>query len=219
MSKLYSSIVFFIVCFSSYSQEVRFPSIIIINSQETIISKELDSIVKKFESKGISEHQKQKIINENGKFRLKTEKEIEFLQEVDISTKITYGLNYFLSYKFFEYFEDLLIYPIKESIDSTKESLESISQIHNVNWVINFKKLEFYKEEQYYKGRAEYLLYNQKEDEIVINSKIIADDSNPGFEFVCQPGSIECVINNIIDSVSADVIEFMGQNKEYWRMN
>ena len=91
-------IIFTAFSLAFYAQEKKSPTIIVLNSQETIIPAELDSIAKTFVRKGLSEQAKKNIRKENGDFKLKAEKEIEFLEETEITTNITYGLNYFLSF-------------------------------------------------------------------------------------------------------------------------
>lgn len=148
---------------------------------------------------------------------MKAEKEIEFLEESDISTNITYGLNYFLSYKFFEYFPNLLIYPVKEICKPDINSLKAISEKHDVNWIVNIKKVEFKVENEEYRAIVDFQLYNQKTNQILLEKEIVANDRNPGFEFSCENGSMNCVLNNCVSRISSEIMVVMGKDKKYWR--
>ena len=212
-------IIVFIVTFSLsiYGQKKRSPTIVILNSQETIIPTELDSLAASFIMKGLSKQEKKTIIEENGKFKLQSKKEIEFLEEKDITTNISFGLNIFLSFRFFEYFPDLLIYPAKESNQSDVKSLHAISEKHNVNWIVNIKKITFAFNDKRYSARVEFQLYNQKTKQILLEKEIDVDDSNPGLEFACEAGTISCVINNSVSQMSSEIMHIMGKDRKYWR--
>ena len=199
------------------AQEKYSPTLIVLNSQETVVAQELDSIAKTFIQKGLSNQAKKNIREENGDFKLKAEKEIEFLEETDIASNITYGLNYFLSYKVFEHFQNLLIYPANETHNSSHDSLKKISEKHDVNWVVNLKRIEFFTDNNELKAKIDYQLYNQKVNEIVISNQFVVGDKNPGFEFACQSGSLSCVINNSIRYMSNEILSFMWKDKKYWR--
>ena len=216
MKKLITLIIL-TISLSICGQDKNSPTIVILNSQETIIPTELDSIAKSFIKKGLPELTKKNIRDENGEFKLKAEKEIEFLEESDITTNISYGLNYFLSYKFFEYFPNLLIYPAKETNQSDLESLKAISEKHNVNWIVNIKKVEFIIVDEINWAKIIFQLYNQKTNQILLNKEIEVDDNNPGFEFACEGGTITCVINNSISRMSSEIMSIMGKDKKYWR--
>ncbi len=211
------AIIIFLISLSFYGQDKHSPTIVILNSQETVIPSELDSIAKSFVRKGLSEEVKKNIRNENGVFKLKAEKEIQFLEETDITTNITYGLNYFLSFKFFEYFPNLLIYPAKETNQLDLESLKITSEKHDVNWIVNIKKVEFVLIGNKNKAKVEFQLYNQKSNKILLEKEIEVNDNNPGFEFACQSGTITCVINNSISLMSSEIMTVMGKDKKYWR--
>lgn len=216
MKKILSTILL-ILSISINAQEKYSPTIVILNSQETIIPDELDSITKRFIRKKLSEEAKKQIIMENGDLKLKADKEIEFLEESDITTNITYRLNYSLSYKFFEYFPNLLIYPAKEANQSDVKSLKYISEKHNVNWVVNISKVEFTFKEEQNNAIIRFQLYNQKTNQILLDKNITADDHNPGFEFACKSGTIYCVINNSVSLMSSEIMSIMGKEKKYWR--
>lgn len=215
--KIVLPLIIFTFSLFAYGQEKESPSIVILNSQETIIPMEMDSIAKLYVKEGLSEQEKKVIREENGNFKLKAEKEIEFLKETDITSSITYGLNYFLSYKFYEYFPDLLIYPAKETNQSDLKSLSEISKKHDVNWVVNLKKVEFLINEKENSAIIKFQLFNQKTNQILLEKEVKVDDSNSGFEFACQSGTIDCVINNSISRMSYEIMAIMGKEKKYWR--
>lgn len=210
------SLIYFL---NSFSQENRVPSIIVLNPQETITDKGLDSIAKMYErEQKLTEEHKQRIRESNGEnFKLKSEKEILFIEKMDLGSQITFGLNFYLSYKLFEYHENNMVYPAHEINNSTKAELKEIAEKHNMNWVVNIPRVEFLSNNKKMTGEIRYQLYNLKYDEIVLNKKLTADDQNPGLTFACESGTINCVINNLISNISYNVLGFLNKNREYWR--
>ena len=209
----------FITSLNSFSQEKRVPTVVVLSPQETIIDEKLDSIGKSFErSEEMTEQQKQRIREMNGeRFTLKSEKEIVFLEKMDLGSDFTFGLNFYLSFKLFEYNENNLVYPLHEKNNSTKEELNRIAESEGMNWVINIPKLQITTKDKELIGVIRYQLYNLKKDKIVIDEVIIATDGNPGFTFACKEGTINCVTNNLTSRVSQDVLTFINKNKNYWR--
>ena len=214
-------ILFVLLANNMEAQEVFSPTMVIVNSNELIISDDLKVEAKDYVKNGMTNEEKKDFKERNSaegeNFEIKSKYELKFLENQDIATQISFGLNYFLSYKFFEYFQQLLIYPIKESKNSNLEDLINISETHNVNWVVNISRIEIYSTDNQKKGKMNFQLYNQKTNEIVIDKEILTDDKNPGLEFTCQEGTIDCVINNSVSYMSYEILDFMRNHQDYWR--
>lgn len=202
----------------SFSQKKRVPSIVVLSPQETLVDQELDSIAAKYikKQKLTNEH-KRRIRKSNGRnFKLKSKKEILFLEKMDLGSQITYRLNFYLSYKLFEYHETHMVYPAHEVNNSTKEELKKIAEKHNMNWVLNIPKVKFLANEKGKSGKIRYQLYNRKFDEIVLDEIFDVNDQSPGFEFTCTTGTIGCVTNNMTSSIAYKVLDFLNENRKYW---
>ena len=204
---------------TSFSQKNRVPSIVVLNPQETITNKGLDSIAKLYKhEKKLTEEHKQRVRKSNGKnFELKSEKEILFMEKMDLGSQITFGLNFYLGYKLFEYHENHMVYPAHEINNSTKGELKKIAEKHKMNWVVNFPKVKFQTNNKGNSGEIRFQLYNLKLDEIVLDEVLTANDENPGFEFTCESGTINCVTNNLTSSLSNKILGFLNKNRKYWR--
>jgi hypothetical protein len=212
-------IITLIYSINSLSQENRVPSIIVLSPQETIIDKGLDSIAKMYKrEQKLTEEHKQRVRESNGEnFELKSEKEILFMEKMDLGSEITFGLNFYFSYKLFEYHENHMVYPAHEKNNSTKAELKKIAEKHNMNWIVNIPKVEFLTSDNGKSGKVRYQLYNLKFDEIVLDDVLTAGDQNPGFEFTCETGTINCVTNNLTSVISYKVLGFLNKNRKYWR--
>jgi len=204
---------------TSFSQKNRVPSIVVLSPQETITNKGLDSIAKLYKhEKKLTEEHKQRVRKSNGKnFELKSEKEILFMEKMDLGSQITFGLNFYLSYKLFEYHENHMVYPAHEINNSTKAELKKIAEKHKMNWVVNIPTVKFQTNNKVNSGEIRFQLYNLKLDEIVLDEVLTANDQNPGFEFTCESGTINCVTNNLTSSLSNKVLGFLNKNRKYWR--
>ena len=212
-------IILLIYSLTSFSQENRVPSIVVLSPQETVTDKGLDSIAKMYKrEQKLTEEHKQRVRESNGEnFELKSEREILFLEKMDLGSQITFGLNFYFSYKLFEYHENHMVYPAHETNNSTKADLKKIAEKYNMNWVVNIPKVEFSSNEKGMTGEIRYQLYNLKFDKIVLDEKLTADDQNPGFEFTCESGTINCVTNNLTSAISYKVLGFLNKNRKYWR--
>ena len=90
MKNIFLSI-FLTLSLSINAQKKYSPTLIVLNSQETVIAPEIDSIAKTFVRVGLSKQAKKNIRRENGSFKIKSKKEIKFLKNSDITTDISYG--------------------------------------------------------------------------------------------------------------------------------
>ena len=204
---------------SSYSQEKKVPSIVVLSPQEMVVDKTLDSIAKSYKHEGkLTNEQKENIRQSNGEeFAKKSEKEILFLEKMDLGSQLTFGLNFYFSYKLYEYHKNHIVYPAHEASDSSLNELKKIAEKHDVNWVVNFPKVEFLVQDESNIGVIRYQLYNLKFNEIVLDENLKVNDQNPGFEFACKSGTINCVINNFTNQINYKVLGFLNNNKKYWR--
>jgi len=110
-----------------------------------MIDPALDTVAKSYVHNGeLSEEHNQIIRESNGDaFKLKAEKEIIFLEKMDMGSQVSFGLNIYFSFKLFEYYENHIVYPAHEKIEPTKVGLREIAEKHNMNWILNIPKIEF----------------------------------------------------------------------------
>ncbi len=213
-------LMFCLLVFSeSFSQEKRVPSIVVLSAQELTYDKELDSIVASYKNmRKLTEEQKKRIRESNGEnFTLKSEKEILFLEEMDLGSQVSFGLNFYLSFKLFEYHENNMVYPAHEKNSSTKTDLKKIADKHDMNWIVNIPTINFTLKDGIKKAKVRFQLYNQKFDAIVLDNTFTVEDQNPGFTFACEPGTINCVINNTTSAISHQILQFLNEKRKYWR--
>ena len=181
-------------------------SMVVIYPQSAKISNELYPLVKEYEKSGLSESRKEKIKKENGNLKVKSIKEIEFLNEINIFSNITYSLSNFLDYKLFSKYEELLIYPIKINHNSTLISLKKISEKEKVNWVVDIKSLRIYEDKNELKGEVFINLYDNKSQKIISFDNINVGAENSGFEFSCEKNTMNCIINNLVKTMSDKIL-------------
>lgn len=134
------------------------------------------------------------------------EKTFRFASKTDFIKGISLSSATYLSYRFFENFPNLLIYPIDKTSDGKTDELAAIAKTENVQFVLNIPQVDFKLKRGEKSARIKVQLYNQSASEMVIEQEFDGKDTNPGFEFACQSGSLDCTINNALAQALPQVI-------------
>lgn len=138
--------------------------------------------------------------------RIMYNKQLTFLKNrQDFYWKATYLSERYLQYKLIEELPHLLIYAVAETSNGSRESLAAIAKAHDVRYVLNYSHIHSY----FYEGEKEsevtFQLYDWQINEIIIDKSYTGGPKNPGFDFACENGTIECTISNALSKVLFDV--------------
>jgi len=112
----------------------------------------------------------------------------------------------YLSYRFYEKFNNLLILLSPETTGGDIKELNKIANTADMQYVLNFRKVELYKNKGIGYAKISMQLYDNVSGRLLINSDYEGDWTNPGFEFCCEEKSIFCMINNALSKALYDVI-------------
>ncbi len=128
-----------------------------------------------------------------------------FGKSMDYGSQISFLSQNYLLYRFYEKFPNLLILLDSGKSGGSLHDLHGIAIRAQMQYILNFPSVEFYKQdgESYSKIRVQ--LYDQVSDGLLIDSIYIGNSLNPGFEFACANGTFNCTINNAL-SISLDGI-------------
>lgn len=124
--------------------------------------------------------------------------EIEFSKNLDFYKTISFISEQFLSYRFFEKFPNLLILLKDAKSNGKLEELKTLAEQSKMQYVLNFPKSTFYKQNGESFANVQVQLYDNNTNSILIDTAYIGGWNNPGFEFVCQDSSLNCTINNVL---------------------
>lgn len=113
---------------------------------------------------------------------------------------------------FYQRFKNVLILLKDEKSSGEKSDLKRIAEEMQMQFVVNFKSIELYKEKKSSFAKITIQLYDQETGEILLDKSYTGDSENPGFEFACEEGKINCCINNALAQGLNDVIKLIAAN-------
>ena len=204
------------------SQEFKSPRVLVLTPMEFNLDENLNSESKEYEmtmtDQQVAECISVKNENEDREFVKKmNEVECEFARNSDISTSFTYYLYGWLTFKLYGTFDDAVIYPAKRPEKRGLDNYKSLSDVYDVNWIVDVKSVDFKKESGRLRGIATLDLWNKNTNEITLSTDIEIDDKNYGGEMSCSDGKINCLIINGVVYISNDILKSMYSEEKYWR--
>lgn len=144
--------------------------------------------------------------------RLMYKSQIEFQYNPSFVKSISLISCNYLAYKFFEKFPNLLFKLKDEKLDSDLLSLRTLAKSNELQYVLNFPTVSFYKDKGVVYSKIAVQLYDLESNSFVLDSLYIGDWHNPGFEFSCQDKSLACTINNALSKALVDITNIISNN-------
>lgn len=213
---------FLIFGISLSAQETNFePSILILTPNERISDKKtkLDINEANVALEKIpypTEQEIQQALNEMQfepkNFQIMFKTQLEFSKNLNFYSSISSFIQRYLSYRFYEKFENYLVYELDENSNGNLNELASLAENHNMRYVLNIKKVKSWEEKSTKKTSIQLQLYDSIKNSLVLDKEYTGDDTNPGFEFACSEGSINCTVNNSLSQGLKELIEIVVNN-------
>jgi hypothetical protein len=150
--------------------------------------------------------------NEPENIRLMTLSEVRFSENMDFFGQTSYFAHQYLSYKFFERFTNLLILLSNHKTKGELSDLKSIADKEHIQYVLNFPRIELYRDSGIGYAKIAVQLYDNQTGEYLINKEFVGDWLNPGFEFSCKDETVQCTINNALSTTLSTVIKVIATN-------
>lgn len=138
--------------------------------------------------------------------------EVEYAKNMNFINATSSICEQFLAYRFIEKFPDLMIILKDIKIDGQLSNLKNVSEKYNLQYVLNFSDIEFYKENQTNFAKVKSQLYDKSTNELLIDTTFVGDWNNPGFEFACSDSSLSCTINNALSQLLENVVYTISSN-------
>lgn len=138
--------------------------------------------------------------------------ELEFEKNLDFSKQASLIAHQYLTYRFYERFQNLLILLSDIKSDGSPTTLKNIADSVKTQYILNFPRIELYKRNGISFAKISVQLYDNSSQTFLINSDYEGDWTNPGFEFACEEKSIECTINNALSKALGNVINQVASN-------
>ncbi len=132
--------------------------------------------------------------------------EFHFRKRMDFASSFTLSLYGMLSYMVFGQTENCIVIPSHEKSEGNIEKLKALAKKHNVNWVVNPVTFHTFIKDGNTFATARIQVYDLNKNKIVLDKEYTGDTKNPGFELSCEGGTLNCTINNVINSALYDVL-------------
>ncbi len=221
MKKQLFTLIILLASFLTFAQEKFEPTILILSPNETKYEKsfkkeiaEYNSSIEKNNNTSETESylNSEDFLSQPENIREMIKSEIEFTKNIDFFKNASSISEQFLAYRFFEKFPNLLIILKDKKSDGSLINLKSISENEKFQYVLNFSKIELYKQNDVGYAKIKIELFDNISNSIVLDKSYIGDWNNPGFEFACTNESINCTINNALSKALNDIIYTVAIN-------
>ncbi len=138
--------------------------------------------------------------------KLMQQSSISFVQHMDIFKMISFLSQEYLTYRFYERFTNCLVLLKDEKSKNNLADLQKLAREQQTPYILNLPKIAFYKQKGQTRCNLQLQLYDLKANQLLIDKEYQGDWNNPGFEFTCKQGSIDCAINNAMAAAMHDVL-------------
>jgi hypothetical protein len=217
---LLSIVLWSAIIINSYGQSYE-PTILILSPNTTISDKVFKKEIEEFNFL-LRENQKQNIKEKNQdpnhmednpeNIKVMYQKQIEFLKDMDFYNIIPAVAEGYLQYRFFQRFQNLLIYATKEKSNGNVRQLTNLARKHKMQYIINFPQVHSFIENNSKKTTIRVQLFDDNQKKIILDKEFTGHDRNPGFEFTCNDRSLFCTINNSLSQALGEIISIIASN-------
>ena len=219
-----STMLLFAMTSTFFSQSVYEPSVVILSPNEIIVHEELkkqiDSLnisisdrLKYIDWKEREKSLREELKDETENIRVMELKKLAFMKKANYFSSLSSISEIYLQYKLFTEFENLMIYAVSDKLQySDMKNLHAISGKYNSRYVLNFPQVELFKNKDGKTCSLDVQLYDKKKRKIVLSKTFKGNDENPGFEFACEPGSLDCTFNNSLATALPEIIRIIYEN-------
>lgn len=153
-----------------------------------------------------------KFVGRPENLKLMTSSEGAFSEERDFIKMTSYFAYQYLTYRFYERFQNLLILLSKSTSSGHKTELTMQADSAKTQYVLNFPSISLFRKGGLSYAKVRVQLFDRASGEHLIDTEFTSDSNNPGFEFACKTGSLHCTINNALSQALADVIDVVSKN-------
>jgi hypothetical protein len=191
----------------AHAQEEFNPAIVILSPNTTVADDRYDTeiemsqrrIQRNIKERLQLERQFRRSMKEEPKNeRIMAGKDRAFMRTITFYRNVSFIMQQYLQYKLLERFPNVLIYAKRQTSSGDSSELASIAGSDNVRFVINPLEVNSYveKEKKYTKIRLQ--VFDKMLGKIVLDREYTGNDRNPGSDFTCDEGSIDCTVNNAL---------------------
>jgi hypothetical protein len=221
MKKLFTTVSFLFLFTISFEQTINEPQILILSPNEVkydkVFEKEIAGYNGFFKNNNRLQEQEKGLQSDDFKkqpanIQKMMEDEVAYSKNLDLFKQTSLMSEQFLVYKFFEKFPNLLIELKDVKSKGNIEELKALSEQTKLQYVLNFPRINFYREDGMSYAKVAVQLYDHSTNSLLIDTSYIGDWNNPGFEFTCQDSTLGCTINNSLSQALGNIVYTININ-------
>ena len=145
------------------------------------------------------------------------EKEIDFIANQDFAALLSLLIARQITYKENDYTDAPLIFPVMDQCAYNLNCFKTLTQKHDVDWLVNISKIEAKNEGGERRLKAKVEIYS------VLAKRLVKDQSyEVGTEQVksttdCEKGSWDCALYEMVEVIAIDAFDRLEYYRKYWR--
>jgi len=174
------------------------------------ISAKLKSDIKPGDREKVLQSPKFKEQPEN--LRMMTLNQLDYALKVDFFKQMPLMTASYLSYRFYERFTNLMVRIKDVQSDGSLASLKAVAAGDNLQYVMNFPSVVFYKDKGVNVAKITVQLFDKNTGTLLLNKAYTGDARNHGFETTCEDGTLNCNLINALSQGYAEVARIVADN-------
>jgi len=202
----------FFILFTSFAYGQKYkPSVVILDPRDREYDSLLIKEIQGFDFHGplTTEDEKklhERIKNEPKNVQKMEIEEMRFREKTDFASTFTLGLNGMIGYMIFGETDKGLVFPSHETSKGQIAELKVLAKKNKVQWIINPLTIKTYLKDNKKYTAVRLQVYDNKKEQIVLDKEYVGDTKNPGLEFSCPQGTLNCTINNVLNVSLDDIL-------------
>ena len=202
----------FFLLFTAFSYgQLYSPSVVILDPYDRQYDSLLVKEIQAFDFQGHSTTEDERSFRESMKnkpanIQKMDIEEMRFREKMDFASAFTLSVTGMVSYMIFGQTDKCLVFPSHETSKGQIAELKALANKNNVQWIINPVTIKTYLKDNKKYTAVRLQVYDNKEEEIVLDKEYVGDTKNPGLELTCPQGTLGCTISNVLNVSLKDIL-------------
>ena len=142
------------------------------------------------------------------------ENELEFVKRQNFATLLVIGLSRELTYRAVQHFDNILIYPLKKSLEPNKVTYKILAEQYSMSWLVNVHKIELSRTGSTNQLTVSVELYNPNPDWVFVDSTYTVDDTALDAA-ACEEGIWYCLSEKLKITIIDDLEDKIQKNRHH----
>jgi hypothetical protein len=133
--------------------------------------------------------------------RITQQSEVAFLKTLNEVNLVSYLAEQHLSYMLFEALETPVVTLTALTSSGNESDLARIARQENAAFVLHISRFDLTHEAGKSYADLDVQLFDAHTGDVILERTFTGNDGNPGFEYACEDGSVDCCINNALSKM------------------